>query len=111
VLAGNLGYNGFIMELPKEQVEWVAKLAQIELTDTEKQKFAADLSNTITYIDELASVDVSGISDAVSNNSQITGLTNVTASDIVEDCELARDEFLKRAPMSEREFIKVKKVL
>ena len=99
------------MKLPIEQVEWVAKLAQIELTDTDKERYGADLSNTIAYIDELAAVDVSSVEASMSDNSQITGLTNVTEVDELKNCEIPRDEFLKRAPDSSGAFIKVKKVL
>lgn len=99
------------MKLPEDQVLWVAKLAQIELTEDEKHRFAADLSNTITYIDELAAVDVSGLPEGIADNSQITGLTNVAAADNVERSEVSREEFLKRAPGVAGAYIKVKKVL
>jgi len=99
------------MKLPEEQVLWVAKLAQIELTEEEKHRYATDLSNVVEYIDGMASVDVSQVSAVISDNSQITGLVNVTQADSVMNCEIPRDEMLKRAPMSEGAYIKVRKVL
>lgn|SRR5690606_13688441 len=96
------------MKLPREQVEWVAKLAQIELTEEEKSQFATDLSNTITYIDELSAVDVSGVN---ADNSQITGLTNNTEADEIRRCEISKAEFLNRAPAHQGDYILVKKVL
>ena len=96
------------MKLPREQVEWVAKLAQIELTEEEKSHFATDLSNAITYIDELSAVDVTGVN---ADNNQITGLTNNTEVDEIRRCEISKEEFLNRAPAHQGDYILVKKVL
>lgn len=99
------------MKLPEEQVLWVAKLAQIELTEEEKHRFAEDLSNTITYIDELSAVDVSGIPEGLADNSQITGLTNVSRADVVVTSDIPREQFLERSPESSSAYIKVKRVI
>lgn len=99
------------MELPIEQVRAVASLAQIHLSPEEETRLASDLSHTITYIDELAQVDVSAVSEEQSSNSQITGLVNVAQPDEVKGCEIERDAFLRSAPMSEGAYIRVRKVL
>ncbi len=99
------------MKLPEEQILWVAKLAQIELTETDKNRFADDLSNIISFVDELAAVNVSELPEGAADNSQITGLSNVAGADVVGKCEIAREEFLNRAPQSSGPQIKVKKVL
>lgn len=99
------------MELPIEEVKKVANLAQIELTDAEVTRLSVDLSNTITYIDELAGVDVSGVDSEMAKNSQITGLVNSVAVDQVENSEIDSEEFLKRAPRRSGRYIVVPKVL
>ena len=93
-------------ELPKDQVEWAARLAHIELTEAEQSKYAEELSAVLGYVDELQGVDTATVDETM----QITDLKNVTAADAVGECEIPREEFLKRAPESAQGYIKVKKV-
>jgi aspartyl/glutamyl-tRNA(Asn/Gln) amidotransferase C subunit len=95
-----------VAKLPIEQVEWVAKLAYIALTDAEKFEYADKLSATLDYIDELQRVDTSSVDETM----QITGLSNAMDADEVRPSEVTEEEFLKRAPMNERGYIKVKSV-
>lgn len=95
------------MRLPIEDVEWVAQLAQLELTDEEKSKYADQLSATLSYVDELQEVDTQDVVE----NMQITDLANAMAEDEVKPSSISREEFLKRAPDSEKGMIKVRKVL
>lgn len=94
------------MQLPKKEVEWVANLAHIELTEPEKSKYAEELSAVLGYIDELQKVDTKQIGEVM----QITGLKSTTEPDEVDQCEISRNELLKRAPQSEKGYIKVKSV-
>jgi len=94
------------MKLPLEQVEWVTKLAYVDLTDAEKAEYAEKLSAVLGYIDELQQVDTNTVDETM----QITNLSNVMDGDYVRKSEIGREEFLKRAPMSERGYIKVKSV-
>jgi len=94
------------MDLPKKQVEWVANLAHINLIESEKAKYAEELSAILGYINELQKVDTKKVEEVM----QITGLSNVLNKDKVGKCNISRDEFLKRAPQSEKGYIKVKSV-
>lgn len=93
-------------KLPEEQVEWVARLAHIALTEPEKSKYAEELSAVLGYVEELQQVDTTKVDEVM----QITGLKNVTEADKVGQCGISREEFLRRAPKSERGYIKVKSV-
>ena len=93
-------------KLPKEQVDWVAKLAHIGLTGSETSKYAEELSAVLGDVDELQKVDTSTVDETM----QITDLKNVTAVDAIGKCEIVREEFLQRAPTSEKGYIKVKSV-
>lgn len=104
--ASRLRYNNSVMKLPQEQVEWVAGLAYIALTDAEKSKYAEELSAVLGYVEELQQVDTNKVDETM----QITGLSNVMDGDFVEPSEIKREEFLQRAPASERGYIKVKSV-
>lgn len=95
--------------LPQEQVEWVARLAHITLTDKERSKYADELSAILDYADELEKVDTSDVEDPPAGG-QITGLKDVTEADKVGKCKISREEFLNRAPKNEKGYIKVKSV-
>ncbi|MBG29963.1 MAG: Asp-tRNA(Asn)/Glu-tRNA(Gln) amidotransferase GatCAB subunit C [Opitutae bacterium] len=48
-------------EPPKLDVDYVANLARIELTDEEKQKFSSQLGDVLKYFDKLNAVEVDGV--------------------------------------------------
>lgn len=95
--------------ISKEQVEHMAKLARIELTDQEKEKFTKELSSILDYIDKLNKVDTSNIERV----EQITGLEGVVRKDEVpkfKDAE-TRNKILEEAPERKGDYIKVPKIL
>jgi len=95
------------MEIKPETIDWVAKLAYIEVSDAEKTKFAERLASVLSYVDQLQAVDTTNVSETM----QITGLTNALASDEVMNCEISREELLSRAPQSDRGMVRVPKVI
>lgn len=97
-------------KLLKEEVEHIAKLARIELTEAEKQKYAEELSAVLGYVSELQKVDTNKIDGDAAIGGQITGLGNVMDGDYIRKSEISREEFLKQAPASEKGYIKVKSV-
>lgn len=64
-------------KLSKSDVKHVAKLAKLKLTSSEIAKFSKQLSEIISYIEELNEVDTS----KTEPTSQTTGLENVTRDD------------------------------
>jgi aspartyl-tRNA(Asn)/glutamyl-tRNA(Gln) amidotransferase subunit C len=64
-------------KLKKADVEHVAKLAKLNLTPDEVEKFKAQLSDILGYINKLNEVNT----DDVEPTSQTTGLVNVTRKD------------------------------
>ena len=104
--------------ISKEQVEHIAKLARIELTEEEKEKFFKELSSILDYVEQLNKVDVAKIKGI----SQVTGLENVTREDDTKYPGLAkrsgagkiqntRYKLLKEAPSKKGDYIKVPKIL
>jgi aspartyl-tRNA(Asn)/glutamyl-tRNA(Gln) amidotransferase subunit C len=90
-----------------EEVEHIAKLARIELTEEEKRKFSIELSDVLGYMEQLQKVNANGI-DPIS---QVTGLCNVFRDDAVENCEEdAKDIIIKNFPQEKNGYIKVKQV-
>ncbi len=48
-------------EITKKSIEHLAKLARLEFTDAETDKFVVDLGNILNYFKELEAVDTSGV--------------------------------------------------
>jgi len=90
------------------QVEHIAKLARIKLTNKEEEKFANDLSSILNYIDKLNEVDTENIKPI----QQITGLETVIRKDEVtnKDPKIA-ERILSQAPEKQNNYFKVPKIL
>jgi len=92
--------------ISKKQVEHIAKLARIELTNQEKEKFTKELSSILDYVEQLNKVDTKDIESI----KQITGLKDVMRKDEAKKREKTRDKLLKQAPKRKEEYFKVPKV-
>ncbi len=96
------------MLLSNEEIQHIAKLARLELTDSELKKYSGQLSAILNYIDQLKEVDVKGIEPTA----QVTGLENILREDAVKNWdEKEIEEALADAPEKEEGFIKVKRVI
>jgi aspartyl-tRNA(Asn)/glutamyl-tRNA(Gln) amidotransferase subunit C len=49
------------MKITEADVEYVAKLANLEVADGEKKELAGQLSRIIEYVEQLNTLDVSGV--------------------------------------------------
>jgi aspartyl-tRNA(Asn)/glutamyl-tRNA(Gln) amidotransferase subunit C len=49
------------MKLEEKDVEYVAKLAMLEVPDAEKKQLAEQLSRIVEYVEQLNQLDVSGV--------------------------------------------------
>ena len=91
-------------KLTKEEIEKVAKLANLDLTEEEIKKFTSQLSEVVGYnVSELAKVKTERI-EPVTN---ITGLKNVLRTDEAAD-GLSQDEALANTKQTHNGFFKVK---
>jgi aspartyl-tRNA(Asn)/glutamyl-tRNA(Gln) amidotransferase subunit C len=88
-----------------KDVEHVAKLARLALTEEEKEKFAPQLNAVLEYVDELNEVDTTGI-EPMAHSIKIS---NVMREDEVKQ-EFTREEMLQNAPEEEDGFFKVPKI-
>jgi aspartyl-tRNA(Asn)/glutamyl-tRNA(Gln) amidotransferase subunit C len=95
--------------ITKKQVEHMAKLARMELTEKEKEKFTKELSSILDYFKQLNKVDTSKV-DGIS---QVTGLENVVREDekIRSTKSEIRNKILKQAPSRKGDYYKVPKIL
>ncbi len=90
------------MKLTKDQVKHIAKLANLTLSDTELEKFAGQLGETLTYVEQLDAVDTKGIEPT----SQVTGLLNITRPDEIAT-SLTEEQVLQNTKSKEKGFFKV----
>jgi len=93
--------------LTKKEVEHIAKLARLGLSEKEIEKFQGDLSSILDYVSQLQEADIEKI-DPISN---ITGIKNVFRGDIAKKKDLETvKKILKEAPEVQDGYIKVKAV-
>ena len=93
--------------LTKEEVEKIALLSRLGLTDQEKEKFARQLSSILDYFSQLKEVDT----DGVEPTAQVTGLENILREDKVDDCEVdVKKKLIDQAPEVDDGLIKAKAV-
>ena len=93
--------------LSVQQVEHIAILARLKLTEKEKEMFAGQLSSILDYIDKLKEVNTDGVEET----SQVTGLINSIRDDVVEEALLeSKQGILNNAPDKEDNLFKVKNV-
>ena len=94
------------MNITKEEVEKVAKLARLELTDIEKAAFAKQLSQILTHVETLKQYDTTGVEPTAT----VLGQVNVFRSDIVQP-SLSVERAVANAPESSDGFFVVPKII
>ena len=95
------------MKLTLEEVQKIAKLARLKLTEIEESKFQDQLSSILDYVEKLNEVDTEGVKPVTGG----TDLINVTRADTVEaSTDEATEDLLKAAPTREGNFVKTKGV-
>ena len=94
------------MEISKQEVEHVAKLARLEITESEKDAFSRQLSGILTYIEQLKSIDTTGVEPTATVLEQ----TNVFREDTI--CpSLPVEHALANAPDAQDGYFQVPKIL
>ncbi len=94
------------MALTIADVEHVAALARLGLSDSEKERLRDQLSSILEHIDALSEVDT----DAIPPTAQVLPLANVLRDDVAAE-SLDRAVVLSNAPRSRDGFFEVDAVL
>ncbi|WP_455243614.1 Asp-tRNA(Asn)/Glu-tRNA(Gln) amidotransferase subunit GatC [Petrachloros mirabilis] len=94
------------MDITKQEVENVAKLARLEITQAEKETFAKQLSQILTHVEKLNQYDTSGVEPTAT----VLGQTNVFREDVVKP-SLTVDQALSNAPDREADGFAVPKII
>ena len=94
------------MALERSQVEHIAILARIGLTEEEIETFGEQLSHILEQFEVLSELDTEGVSPT----GHAGELRAVMRDDVASD-SLGTEDVLKNAPRREGEFFRVKAVL
>lgn len=81
------------MALERQQVDHVARLAQLELSDAEADRMAVELSKVLDHIEAIRSLDLEGVEPT----SHVIDVVNALRADVPEP-SLDRDVALAAAP-------------
>ena len=94
------------MKLSREEVEHIAELAKVGLTDEEKTLFQEQLSAILEYAEMLQEIDTTTIPPTAT----VLPLRNVMRTDEARP-SLPREDVLANAPQSEGGCFRVKAIL
>jgi len=93
--------------LSKSEVQKIASLARIEITDEEAEKYSKELSDILVFVEKLNEADTGGIEPIA----HITGAKNVTREDkVVEYSDETKEKIINNFPEKKDRFDKVKAV-
>ena len=87
-------------------VEHVARLARLELSEAEKERMRGELNGILAYIDKLVALDVAGVEPT----SHAVPLTNVMRDDVAEP-SFPQDDMLANAPDRHGDLFRVPRIL
>lgn len=92
--------------LSKEEIEHIAMLARLSLTEEEKELFGAQLSSILDYMEKLNELDTENIEPT----SHVLSLSNVMREDAPRD-SIPREDALSNAPDRADTFFRVPKII
>ena len=93
-------------KITRAEVEHVARLARLELSEDEKGQMTAQLDAILGYIDTLNSLDTSGVEPTAT----VIPMVSVMREDVVRP-SLDREEALANAPDREDVFFRVPRII
>lgn len=94
------------MKIEKEQIQHIADLANLTITDEELEKYTLDMSNMVDFATQLNELDTENIDVTTS----ILGEFNIFRKDELKQ-SFDTHELLKNAPESQDGMFKIPKVI
>lgn len=88
-------------------VQKLAKLSALDVSDDDAVLLAGELTHILGYVEQLNSVDTTGIEPTY----QVNGLSTVTRPDEIINYGVSQAELLKNAPDIQDSQVKVPRVL
>ncbi|MFA6353372.1 MAG: Asp-tRNA(Asn)/Glu-tRNA(Gln) amidotransferase subunit GatC [Candidatus Paceibacterota bacterium] len=87
-----------------KDVENLAKLARIELSEDEKKDLLHDMDNILGYVKQIEEMKIEDVG-------QEQGVHNIWREDIIEQRDFSSEIIAKQFPDAHDGFLKVKKIL
>ncbi len=94
------------MKINKTEIEHIAMLARLSLSEEEKDLFGSQLGSILNYMEQLNGLDTEGIEPT----SHVLSIQNVMREDI-PGASLPRTEALLNAPSRTEQFFRVPKII
>jgi len=94
------------MKITKEEVEHVALLARLKFSESEKERFTAQLNTILEYMDQLEKVDTARVEPTF----HAVARTNVFREDDVQ-LSISQELSLSNSPDRDRGFFRVPKII
>lgn len=94
------------MKITKKEVEYVASLAQLELSEEEKETFTKQLDSILAYVEKLNELDTRHIEPT----SHVLPIKNIFRDDDVE-ASITTDDALSNAPDQQDGYFKVPRII
>lgn len=94
------------MKITQQEVEHVARLARLGLSEEEKERMRAQLDSILTYIDKLKQLDTGGVEPT----SHVIPMTNIFRED-TRWSSLSQEQALANAPDRQEGFFRVPRIL
>jgi aspartyl-tRNA(Asn)/glutamyl-tRNA(Gln) amidotransferase subunit C len=94
------------MKIKKEEIEHIAMLARLSLSEEEKDLFGSQLSSILDYIEKLNELDTSDIEPT----SHVLSLCNVVRDDTLRP-SIMKEDALLNAPDHTEKFYRVPRII
>src|SRR5256885_3221023 len=98
------------MPITEADIEKIAELAHLEITDDERRVFAPQIAEIVTYVEQLNAIDTSAVEPALGGLTAEGQRTDPSRRDEVEP-SLGQELALDQAPDSAAGHFRVPKVL
>jgi aspartyl-tRNA(Asn)/glutamyl-tRNA(Gln) amidotransferase subunit C len=95
-----------VAKITMKEVESVARLSRLTLTEAEKERMRGELDGILSYIDKLRALDTEGVPPT----SHAVPMTNVMREDEPRE-SFSQDLMLANAPDRSGEFFRVPKII
>ena len=94
------------MAISKEEIIHIGKLADINLSDEEVERYAKDCSEILEYANMINLLDTDGVKETIASNDSF----NVFRKDEIKPC-MDRDVLLRNAPSQDDGMFQIPKVI
>lgn len=86
------------------EIEKLAALCRINISESEKEKFASEISRILSYVEKLREVDVGGVElksdeDGYLRQDAVLGLCGKDAAKLISQAPEIKDNLIKTKPV------------